>query len=58
MKETVVRPRIAVKETVVCPRIAPRLERNRLRAILMDAVEVATARSKELGQLSPKPGGG
>ncbi len=26
------------------------LERNRLRAILMDAVEVATARSKELGQ--------
>ena len=25
------------------------LERNRLRAILMDAVEVATARSKELG---------
>ncbi len=27
------------------------LERNRLRAILMDAVEVATARSKELGQL-------
>jgi pyrroline-5-carboxylate reductase len=31
------------------------LERNRLRAILMDAVEVATARSRELGQLSPKP---
>lgn len=28
------------------------LERNRLRAILMDAVEVATARSKELGQAS------
>src|SRR5512141_361286 len=28
------------------------LERNRLRAILMDAVEVATARSKELGQSS------
>jgi pyrroline-5-carboxylate reductase len=28
------------------------LERNRLRAILMDAVEVATARSKELGQTS------
>jgi len=28
------------------------LERNRLRAILMDAVEAATARSKELGQLS------
>jgi pyrroline-5-carboxylate reductase len=26
------------------------LERNRLRAILMDAVEVATARSRELGQ--------
>ncbi len=26
------------------------LERNRLRAILMDAVEIATARSKELGQ--------
>jgi pyrroline-5-carboxylate reductase len=26
------------------------LERNRLRAILMDAVEAATARSKELGQ--------
>ena len=26
------------------------LERNKLRAILMDAVEVATARSKELGQ--------
>ena len=25
------------------------LERNRLRAILMDAVEAATARSKELG---------
>jgi pyrroline-5-carboxylate reductase len=33
------------------------LERNRLRAILMDAVEVATARSKELGQAqaTPKP---
>ena len=30
------------------------LERNRLRAILMDAVEVATARSRELGQLGPK----
>jgi pyrroline-5-carboxylate reductase len=29
------------------------LERNRLRAILMDAVEVATARSKELGQAAP-----
>lgn len=29
------------------------LERNRLRAILMDAVEVATARSKELGQPAP-----
>jgi pyrroline-5-carboxylate reductase len=28
------------------------LERNRLRAILMDAVEVATARSKELGEKS------
>jgi pyrroline-5-carboxylate reductase len=28
------------------------LERNRLRAILMDAVEVATARSKELGQIA------
>ena len=28
------------------------LERNRLRAILMDAVEAATARSKELGQSS------
>jgi pyrroline-5-carboxylate reductase len=28
------------------------LERNKLRAILMDAVEVATARSKELGQAS------
>jgi pyrroline-5-carboxylate reductase len=28
------------------------LERNRLRAILMDAVEVATARSRELGQAS------
>jgi len=27
------------------------LERNRLRAILMDAVEAATARSKELGQI-------
>jgi pyrroline-5-carboxylate reductase len=26
------------------------LERNRLRAILMDAVEVATARSQELGR--------
>jgi pyrroline-5-carboxylate reductase len=26
------------------------LERNRLRAILMDAVEAATQRSKELGQ--------
>jgi pyrroline-5-carboxylate reductase len=26
------------------------LERNRLRAILMDAVEVATARSMELGR--------
>jgi pyrroline-5-carboxylate reductase len=34
------------------------LERNRLRAILMDAVEVATARSRELGQLGPKPSGG
>ena len=34
------------------------LERNRLRAILMDAVEVATARSRELGQLGPKRGGG
>ncbi|MGH9366159.1 MAG: pyrroline-5-carboxylate reductase family protein, partial [Thermoanaerobaculia bacterium] len=30
------------------------LERNRLRAILMDAVEVATARSKELGQTAPE----
>ena len=30
------------------------LERNRLRAILMDAVEVATARSRELGQ-GPSP---
>jgi pyrroline-5-carboxylate reductase len=30
------------------------LERNRLRAILMDAVEVATARSKELGELSSR----
>ena len=30
------------------------LERNRLRAILMDAVEVATARSKELGQTTSK----
>ena len=28
------------------------LERNKLRAILMDAVEVATARSKELGHAS------
>jgi pyrroline-5-carboxylate reductase len=27
------------------------LERNRLRAILMDAVEAATARSRELGAL-------
>ena len=31
------------------------LERNRLRAILMDAVEVATQRSKELGQSLPAP---
>src|SRR6266536_4304791 len=31
------------------------LERNRLRAILMDAVEVATARSKELGQAAAVP---
>ena len=31
------------------------LERNRLRAILMDAVEVATARSRELGQASAGP---
>ncbi len=30
------------------------LERNRLRAILMDAVEAATARSKELGQPAPE----
>jgi len=29
------------------------LERNRLRAILMDAVEVATLRSRELGQTKP-----
>lgn len=29
------------------------LERNRLRAILMDAVEVATQRSRELGQAMP-----
>lgn len=29
------------------------LERNRLRAILMDAVEAATLRSKELGQSAP-----
>jgi pyrroline-5-carboxylate reductase len=29
------------------------LERNKLRAILMDAVEVAAARSKELGQAAP-----
>jgi pyrroline-5-carboxylate reductase len=32
------------------------LERNRLRAILMDAVEVATARSKELGQAAAARG--
>jgi pyrroline-5-carboxylate reductase len=32
------------------------LERNRLRAILMDAVEVATARSKELGQAAAAAG--
>ncbi len=32
------------------------LERNRLRAILMDAVEVATARSKELGQAASARG--
>ena len=32
------------------------LERNRLRAILMDAVEVATARSKELGHSSSGKG--
>ncbi|HEY4229917.1 MAG TPA: pyrroline-5-carboxylate reductase [Thermoanaerobaculia bacterium] len=31
------------------------LERNRLRAILMDAVEVATLRSKELGQGPKEP---
>ncbi len=31
------------------------LERNRLRAILMDAVEVATQRSRELGQAMPAP---
>jgi pyrroline-5-carboxylate reductase len=31
------------------------LERNRLRAILMDAVEAATARSKELGQAAAMP---
>ncbi len=31
------------------------LERNRLRAILMDAVEVATARSRELGQTAAVP---
>lgn len=31
------------------------LERNRLRAILMDAVEVATQRSRELGQSLPAP---
>lgn len=31
------------------------LERNRLRAILMDAVEAATARSKELGQSAAAP---
>jgi pyrroline-5-carboxylate reductase len=31
------------------------LERNRLRAILMDAVEVATLRSRELGQAMPPP---
>jgi pyrroline-5-carboxylate reductase len=31
------------------------LERNRLRAILMDAVEVATARSRELGQAATVP---
>lgn len=31
------------------------LERNRLRAILMDAVEVATQRSRELGQSMPAP---
>ena len=30
------------------------LERNRLRAILMDAVEVATNRSKELGRTAPE----
>jgi pyrroline-5-carboxylate reductase len=34
------------------------LERNRLRAILMDAVEVATARSKELGQAAAAAGAG
>ena len=33
------------------------LERNRLRAILMDAVEVATARSKELGQAAAASSG-
>jgi pyrroline-5-carboxylate reductase len=32
------------------------LERNRLRAILMDAVEVATARSKELGHAAAAKG--
>ncbi|HKA37054.1 MAG TPA: pyrroline-5-carboxylate reductase [Thermoanaerobaculia bacterium] len=31
------------------------LERNRLRAILMDAVEAATARSKELGRAAAMP---
>lgn len=33
------------------------LERNRLRAILMDAVEVATARSKELGEAAAATSG-